>query len=387
MKFIGIPKTVKKKNEALRSVFGAILLLSLVVICVVGAESVFTPSQPAVTAPDAAVSSVVPTPVSTEMLPLVLDAAAPDLNSRSEDMPSLTSAITPTPAADPANLSATPADVNMLAITETPEAKQYYVTAVLSIRSGPGTEYSKNGAYALGDEVSSIASTSNGWKKLSDGHYVIDDFLSLTPPESELIGTYYAIGEINVRSGPGTEYSIVKKLLSGDSISVVSVTTTGWYRTVKGTYVKSDVCTSAPPSTPTPTPTPKPTPTPTPTPKPTPVPGSLISLGKDFKITFYGPTGNKTNSGTVPVMGRTVAVSSSFISTFGYGTAVYINDSRVALQMSGFDSYYVAEDTGGFDDYDPDIHLIDIFVDMQEGEEFRRVYPTIFNVEVFVVAP
>ena len=45
MKFIGIPKTVKKKNDMVRSALGVGLLFALVLICVLGAESTFTPKS------------------------------------------------------------------------------------------------------------------------------------------------------------------------------------------------------------------------------------------------------------------------------------------------------------------------------------------------------
>lgn len=370
MKFIGIPKTVKKKNEAFRSVIGAVLLFSLIVVCVVGAESVFTASRTTTSAPEDSLVSAAAADTSVEMAPLNIDSTVPNLNSRSNDtITAMTAAgtVTAVPTEDPAAvqpsdaaLGATAPSASETAVTETKETGHYYVTAVLTIRSGAGTEFDKVGAYAAGDELDVIASTSNGWKKIADGKYVIDDFLSSTPPETELNQTFYATGEINVRSGPGTDYPITKTLAAGDPISVVSVTSTGWYRTAKGTYVKSDVCTSTPPATPTPAPTPKPTaaPKPTPTPKPTPVPtpapGSLSLLGS-FKITFYGPTGHSTKSGTTCTEGRTVAVDPSVIPL---GTKIYIEGDPL-----GGDGYYIAEDTGSA----VQGNIIDIFAENGES--------------------
>ncbi|MEI8200004.1 MAG: 3D domain-containing protein [Eubacteriales bacterium] len=378
MKFIGIPKTVKKKNEALRSVIGALLLFSLIVVCVVGAESVFTGSRITTSAPDDTLTAVTTPADSSEMAPLNVDSTVPDLNARSDDSINLTTGTTAIPT-DPsaasvtvvsATLSATIPPETTAAVTETAETGHYYVTAVLTIRSGPGTEFGKVGAYASGDELDAIAATSNGWKKIADAKYVIDDFLSATPPETELSGTYYAIGEINVRSGPGTGYDITKTLAAGDAITVVARTSTGWYRTAKGTYVNSSLCTSTPPATPTPKPTPSPTPKPTPTPVPTPAPGEKTLVGS-FKVTFYGPTGNNTHSGAPCIEGRTVAVDPSVIPL---GTKLYIEG--ISMGPEG-DGYFIAEDTGSA----VKGNIVDIFAN--DGESSS--YSTKYNINVYIV--
>lgn len=397
MKFIGIPKTVRKKNEAFRSVIGALLLFSLIVVCVVGAESVLTSSRVSTYATDNTLVSATPTVISSEMAPFNIDATVPDLISRSDDSVDLLIDAAGIPTAGPAAVTATPdpgsvtlaalaigttpasetaAATPAPAVTETAESGHYYVTAVLSIRTGPGTEFEKSGSYEAGDEVDVIASTSNGWKKLADAKYVIDDFLSTVPPETELVATYYAIGEINVRTGPGTGYSATKTLAAGDAISVTAQTSNGWYRTAKGTYVKEDFCTSTPPATPTPTPTPEPTPTPKPTPAPTPTPapppepGSLTLLGS-FKVTFYGPTGHSTKTGTECTEGRTIAVDPSVIPL---GSKVYIEG--ISMGPEG-DGYFIAEDTGGA----VNGNIIDIFAN--DGESGS--YNTLNNINVYIV--
>lgn len=370
MKFIGLPKTVKKKNEVVRSVFGAFLLVSLIVVCVLGAESLFTASRTTTSASEAAIATAAPTPAATELAPLDIDATTPSIGSRSGDTAVLPAEITPTPTSTPSaapTAAASPSPAPAKA-TETAESGHYYVTAELTIRSGPGKEFDKVGSYQAGDEIDTIASTSNGWKKIAAGQYVIKDYLSTTPPETELSGTYYAIGEINVRSGPGTEYEITKTLAQGDAITVVFVTTTGWYRTAKGTYVRADMCTSTPPATPTPTPTPRPTPTPKPTPTPTPAPGSLSYVG-EFKITYYGPTGHSTYTGTECTEGRTIAVDPSVIPL---GSKVYIEGITI-----GGDGYFIAEDIGG----DIQNNWIDIYAD--DGESSS--YTTKFNINVYIV--
>ena len=58
--------------------------------------------------------------------------------------------------------------------------------------------------------------------------------------ESDLQLAVYATTVLNVRSGPGTDYSLVKQVNPGDQIDVVAVTSNGWYKTYNGNYVKAD---------------------------------------------------------------------------------------------------------------------------------------------------
>jgi spore germination cell wall hydrolase CwlJ-like protein len=140
------------------------------------------------------------------------------------------------------------------------------VTAQVNIRSGPGTAYDIVDTLKRGDTIQVVTSTSNGWKKIGEGRYLTSDFVSKTPTSTPLSGTYYAIGEVNVRSGPGTEYSITRELAKGSAIDVVAITANGWYQTVKNTYVLASLCSKDKPATPTPKPTAPPTPTPKPIP-------------------------------------------------------------------------------------------------------------------------
>lgn len=380
MKFIGIPKTVEKKSEKLRSVLGAALLISLVLVCILGAESLFTASRqktlltdesmPLTAADSSAAGEISPAP----------DTASESLISRSDDSligaalsptPNATLAATPgaatpvadTPTATPAAAATgTPTTAPTPAVTYTSESVHYYVTADLTVRTGPGTNYDKVSSLTSGDEVDSIAISSNGWVKLAEGQYVIDDYLSKTPPEEDFSGDFYAKGEINVRSGPGTGYPVTKTLPAGSGITVVAKTSNGWYRTAVGSYVSADVCTSTPPATPTPKPTPKPTPT------PTPAPGSLTELG-NFKVTFYGPTGHSTKSGTECTEGRTIAVDPNVIPL---GSKIYIENDPL-----GGDGYYIAEDTGSA----VTGNIIDIFANDGESRS------TISSVKVYIVNP
>ena len=375
MKFIGIPKTVKKKNETIRSVLGAVLLVSLILVCILGAESLFTASRQRTVLTDESMTAAAANSTAAGEASPAPDTASESLLSRSDDT-LIAAALSPSPIATPAETpgAGTPTGVPTTAATGTPtitptpaitytsESVHYYVTADLTVRTGPGTNYDKVKSLTAGDEVDSIAISSNGWVKLAESQYVIDDYLSRTPPEEEYSGDFYAKGEINVRSGPGTEYPVIKTLPAGSGITVVAKTSNGWYRTAVGSYVNTDVCTSTPPATPTPKPTPKPTPT------PTPAPGSLTELGS-FKVTFYGPTGDPTSEGKIPKEGRTIAVDPSVIPM---GSMIYIENDPL-----GEDGYYIAEDTGSA----VKGNIIDIFADDGESRS------TINSVKVYIVNP
>jgi len=68
--------------------------------------------------------------------------------------------------------------------------------------------------------------------------------------ETPMSATVYASCVMNVRSGPGTEYSLVTGLNTGDAITVTASTDNGWYRTSDGYYVKADLCLDQAPAAP-----------------------------------------------------------------------------------------------------------------------------------------
>ncbi len=65
--------------------------------------------------------------------------------------------------------------------------------------------------------------------------------------ESTASGTYYAKGQLNVRSGPGTGYTLLKTLSAGDPVEVVARTSNGWFKTVVGSYVLASLVSSSKP--------------------------------------------------------------------------------------------------------------------------------------------
>ena len=190
--------------------------------------------------------------------------------------------------------------------------------------------------------------------------------------ESDLQLAVYATTVLNVRSGPGTGYDVVKQVNPGDQIDVVAVTSNGWYKTYNGNYVSADLTTQTPP---TPTPTPKPAATPTPAPKQT-TPASTTaaidtSSGVSCKITFYGPQDNgdgsyslTTATGATCTQGVTVAADWS---VYPAGTVIYIENDPL-----GGDGYYTVQDKGS----GVKGAMIDIFVEdtSQYSTTTRTVY-------------
>ena len=192
--------------------------------------------------------------------------------------------------------------------------------------------------------------------------------------EKELYLAVYATTTINVRSGPGTEYDVVKNVFAGDQIDVVAVTSNGWYKTYNGNYVKKSLTTETKPTN-TPTPKPKPTskPTSSTTAKPTSAP-KPTSEGVSCKITFYGPQptsdggySRDTATGATCTEGRTCAADWSI---FPAGTVIYIENDPL-----GGDGYYTVEDRGG----GVKGYHIDIYAEDGETGAHATCYRTVYK--------
>jgi len=143
---------------------------------------------------------------------------------------------------------------------DTASCTNYYVTPDIgvNVRSGPGTGYSVTGALPKGATVC-VVSISNGWAKLNTGKYVSSQYIAKSSPSPTPSCTnYYVTASIglNVRSGPGTGYSVTGSLAKGATVCVVSISN-GWAKLNNGKYVSSQyISKSSPSPSPTPTPTP-----------------------------------------------------------------------------------------------------------------------------------
>ena len=289
MKFIGISKEYSSPGEGLRTALGVGLLLALAFISILGADAMF--SNPRAT---------------TESTSLEASASGDGTDTSAVILPPTdpipTDAIPTVGATDPSGSE--PTDATAPSFTETSESATYYATGEINVRSGPGTDYDIVDTLEWGDKINVVAATDNDWKKIGESRYVTSDFITKIIPEKPMSGTFYAKGELNVRSGPGTDFSITKELTKGSAIEVVAITANDWYRTVKDTYVLASLCDDEKPLTPTPKPTSKPTPTkkPTPTPKPIPsgVPEMAAAVGlsvDDFEL-MAGIVESERPSGT-----------------------------------------------------------------------------------------
>ena len=123
-----------------------------------------------------------------------------------------------------------------------------YVTATtLNVRSGAGTGYGIQDVLNYGDAVNVVAESGN-WGKLSSGGWASLNYLSKTAPTSSgsASGTTYKVnasGGLNVRSGAGTDYEVVKTINNGASVTIVAKSG-NWGQLSSGGWVCMDYLSS-----------------------------------------------------------------------------------------------------------------------------------------------
>ena len=121
-------------------------------------------------------------------------------------------------------------------------------SARLNVRSGPGTSYSIKTSVKNGEVYKSIEKSkgwykielSNGTKGWVSGSYVKETTENVstgsnenvTPDisETEVNSNGKATAGLNVRSGPGTNYSIKSSLKSGQVVFLLTKSSNGWYK-------------------------------------------------------------------------------------------------------------------------------------------------------------
>ncbi|GAB2903272.1 SH3 domain-containing protein [Neomicrococcus lactis] len=148
----------------------------------------------------------------------------------------------------------------------------YQTTANVNMRTGAGTTYAVLATVPSGTNVSVIGSA-NGWYKVTyNGKtgWMIDDYLKAvtaapapTPQpvpgvDTPALGTYKAKTDVNIRSGAGMTYGVVKVLPVGAQVTV-SASSNGWLKVSYGTTAGWVAATylavvSAPAPAPAPTP-------------------------------------------------------------------------------------------------------------------------------------
>jgi cell wall-associated NlpC family hydrolase len=164
--------------------------------------------------------------------------------------------------------------VELLALSEfvLDNSTVYICVSEANVRSTPSASGELVATVAYSDRVTRVGIGSS-WTRiqmedLSEGYllseFVTTSFIATPTPtpkptptptpkpvitETAASGTYYAKGELNVRSGPGTGYSLLKTLNTGDPVEVVAQTSNGWFKTVVGSYVLANLVTSTQPGT------------------------------------------------------------------------------------------------------------------------------------------
>lgn len=162
---------------------------------------------------------------------------------------------TPSPTASPTpKPTATPTPKPTASPTPKPTATPvitYYGTVInattLNVRSGPSTNYSIIAKLSKGTKVQIITRNasgnwhyillSNGTKGYVSGNYISVSSVSTpaataspTPTSStSLVGTVKVSTSLNMRSGPGTSYSVVGSLTNGTKVTILQ-TLSGWYK-------------------------------------------------------------------------------------------------------------------------------------------------------------
>ncbi len=136
-------------------------------------------------------------------------------------------------------------------------SNQYYATTGLNVRSGPSTRYSIVGGLNK-NQVVTVLSQSGNWYRISYGGgtgYASASYLrpysgGSTGGGTVATGTVYAVSSVNVRSGPGTGYTIVGELARGQAVTKVG-TYGNWTMINYGSgvcYVSSSYLSSTNPS-------------------------------------------------------------------------------------------------------------------------------------------
>ena len=151
--------------------------------------------------------------------------------------------VTPAPTAAPAANTS-----GGSAYTVTDGSGTLTVTSDVNVRSGPGTGYSVLGVAKAGQTLTATGTAEDGkWYRVNyDGKtgYVNRKLVNAsgysagtstsTPAPAATSGTLEVISDVNIRSGPGTGYSILTTAKAGETLEFVSHTASNWYEVKQG---------------------------------------------------------------------------------------------------------------------------------------------------------
>lgn len=138
-------------------------------------------------------SAAAPTPEPTQVPDSTPDAqessegAETSKESESEGaVPTTTPAETTTPVSESSDVTAPTEQPAAYTVTEM--AATMYVKDAVNLRQGPGTEYSKVGNLAKGQQVTVTGQADNGWYQLDSGAFVSNKYLSDTELVQQVAG-------------------------------------------------------------------------------------------------------------------------------------------------------------------------------------------------------
>ena len=107
------------------------------------------------------------------------------------------------------------------------------VTTAANVRSGPGTNYSIIGGANAGDTFT-VLDSSNGWNRINyngQNGYIAGNLMTVSGSSASTgaVGTGRVNYDANIRSGPGTNYSIIGSAYAGNVINITG-STDNWYQ-------------------------------------------------------------------------------------------------------------------------------------------------------------
>lgn len=108
------------------------------------------------------------------------------------------------------------------------------VASKLNLRSGPATTYSVLAVMPVGARVAIVSGPTGGWYQLTyqgqtgwaSAQYLTVD--ATTPEEPSAGGTATILQSLNLRSGPGTTYEVLRVMPAAAIVTVISNPGTGW---------------------------------------------------------------------------------------------------------------------------------------------------------------
>ncbi len=224
-------------------------------------------------------------------------------------------------------------------------------TATVNVRSGAGTNYKVVTCVSKGKTVTTNGTSGNWTKVTANGKtgYISSKYLKSSGSSSTTTTsgtTVYSTTTLNVRSGPGTSYSIVTSMKKGQS-AVKTGASGSWYKvSVNGKtgYVSSKYITTTKPSS-----------------SSTPASSGSKTYMGNFKLTFYAGD-STTASGRTPRVNHTIAADTSVLPMY---SQVYIE---------GWGTYTVEDRGGAIKGKRIDIFVANNSIAKKNGVKYADVY-------------